>query len=269
MAEVCFRGGNRNDATAAYRVFLENQGRHIGRIYKADPQVFDSMPKFEAAIKEQPIHMAVMESWQFLAMDIHQQMRPFFTIMENGQVGRRYLILMRRDSGLTTLADLRGKSILEIDVANAYVGKAWLDTLLMSEGLGIREKFFGSVEMVSKPTAAVLPVFFGKTPACVVDQPSFDVMKELNPQVGEQLQVLAVSDKFSDVVICLREDGWITDKDKSDTIESLNDLHLDPIGQQICTLFKIDRMVPFQDSQLDTIRKLQTTYESLRKENAR
>ena len=121
---------------------------------------------------------------------------------------------------------------------------------------------------MTKPTAAVLPVFFGKKPACVVDDGSFDLMKELNPQVGQILQVVAISDTLADVVVCLREEHWSSDKLKADTITALNELHMDPAGKQICTLFKIDRMVPFQDSQLDTIRKLRTTYESLRKENA-
>ena len=52
-------------------------------------------------------------------------------------------------------------------------------------------------------------------------------------------------------------------EDRADTIHSLSELHLDPAGRQICTLFKIDRMVPFEDSQLDTLRKLRATYELL------
>ena len=94
-------------------------------------------------------------------------------------------------------------------------------------------------------------------------------MKELNPQVGQALEAVAVSETFADVVICLREDGWITAKNKADTIQSLNELHLDPVGQQICNLFKIDRMVPFEEAQLDTMRNLRKTYESLRKEVTR
>jgi hypothetical protein len=130
-------------------VFLENQGRRIGKIYQADPRVFDDRPSFEAAIQQQPMHMAVMDAWQFLTMDIHRQMKPFFTVMANGKVGRRYLVLTRRDSGLRTLRSLRGKSLLQISAASASVGRAWLDTLLLSEGLGTQETFFGSVEVVS------------------------------------------------------------------------------------------------------------------------
>lgn len=266
IAQVCFLGVNRNDAIAAYKAFLETRGRLRGETYIADPQVFDETPGLEAAIQQQPIHMAVMEAWQFLTMDVHRQMKPFFTVMVNGRVGRKYMVLTRRDSGLGTLRSLRGKSIIQTGTARANVGKCWLDTLLLSEGLEAQEKFFDSVEVVDKPTAALLPVFFGKRPACVVDEPSFQVMNELNPQLGQRLQTVAVSDAFADVVICFREDGWRSEQDKTDTIKSLNELHVDPVGQQICTLFKIDRVVPFQEAQLETTRKLRTTHASLQQE---
>jgi phosphonate transport system substrate-binding protein len=266
MAKVCFRNVNRNDAIAAYKVFLENAGRRFGNIYTAAAEVYDDTPGYEAAIQRQPMNVAVMDPWQYLTMNIHAQMKPFFTIMENGKVGRKYLVLTRRDSGLTNLAALRGKDIMELESVCAGVGKAWFDILLLSEKLGAPETFFGKMEVVPKPTAAVLPVFFGKKPACVVDEASFEMMKELNPQVGQMLQVLASSEIFADVLVCLREERWTSPKLKADTITALNELNQDAAGQQICTLFRIDRMVPFEDTQIETVRKLRATYESLQKE---
>ena len=207
MAGVCFLDVNRNDATAAYKVYLEGQGRRMGKVYQADPRIYDDTSSFEAAIQQQPLQMAVMEAWQFLTMDIHRQMKPVFSVMVNGKVGRKYLVLTRRDSGLSTLRSLGGRTILQSSVAAGLVGKTWLDTLLLSEDLESQERFFESVKVVTKPTAAVLPVFFGQIPACVVDEPCFEVMNELNPQVGRALQVIASSDPFADVVLCLREDG--------------------------------------------------------------
>ena len=268
MAKVCFRNVNRNDAIAAYKVFLESAGRRFGNIYTAAAEVYDDTPSFEAAIQRQPMNVAVMDPWQYLTMNIHAQTKPYFTVVENGKVGRKYLVLVRRDAGLDTLASLRGKEILQLEFVSAGVGKIWFDTLLLSAKLGAPETFFGKLEVVPKPTAAVLPVFFGKKSACVVDEASFDLMKELNPQVGLALQVLARSDTLADVLVCLREEHWQSAKFKADTITALDELNQDPAGQQICTLFRIDRMVPFKDSQLDTVRQLRTTYESLQKEDS-
>lgn len=268
LASVCFRDVNRNDAVASYRLFLEGNGRRIGKQYHADVEVFDETKPFEEAIQNEQMHIAVIGAWQFLTMDISKEMKPYFAVMANGKVGRRYLVLTRRDSAFRTLRSLQGQIILQLDTANSNTGKVWLDTELMSEGLGTQKAFFGGAETVSKPTAAILPVFFGKQPACVVDEPSFDLMKELNPQVGQTLQIVAASDPLADVVICLRNNGWQSDQDKLDTIQAMNGLHLQPSGQQVCTLFKIDRIVPFQESQLETLRKLRIIYESLRAKGA-
>jgi len=263
MAKVCFRNVNRNDATAAYRLLLESQGKRLGMDCRADPRIYDDTASFEAAIQKTPMQMAVMDAWQFLTMDIHQKMKPFFTVMEHGKVGRKYLVLTRRDSEIRMLGDLRGKGIIQTEVARAQICKAWLDTLLLAEGWGPQEEFFGNLKTVGKASAAVLPVFFGQSPACVIDQSSFEVLKELNPQLGKMLRVLAISDPFADVFICLSETGWRRQSDKANTIQSLRDLHVDTVGKQVCLLFKIDRMVPFEDRQLDTVRKLRATYKAL------
>ena len=268
MANICFRNVNRNDAVAAYRVFLESAGHRFGNIYRADPVVYDDTPTFEADIHRKPMNVAVISSWQFLTMDIHAQMKPFFSIVENGRAGRKYLLLTRRDSGLTNLPTLRGKDLIELEFVSQGVGQVWLDTVLLAEKLGAPEKFFSNIEVAAKPTATVLPVFFGKKSVCVVDEGSFDLMKELNPQVGQMLQVVASSDTLADVVVCLREEHWSSAKFKADTITALKELDQDPAGRQICTLFKIDRMVPFEDAQLDTLRKLRTKYAALQIKDA-
>jgi phosphonate transport system substrate-binding protein len=268
MAKVCFLNVNRNDATAAYKVFLEKAARRFGNSYTVAAELYDDSPSFEAAIQREPMNVAVIDPWQFLTMDIHSQMKPCFTVVENGKVGRKYLVLTRRDSGLTNLMSLRGKDILELDFVSAGVGRIWFDTLLLATKLGAPETFFGSTEVVSKPAAAILPVFFGKKSACVVDESSFDLMKELNPQVGQMLQVMAVSDNYADVVLCLRKDRWSSAKLKADTITALKELNQDLAGQQVCTLFKIDRMVPLEESQLDTLRTLQATYTALQNAGA-
>ena len=83
------------------------------------------------------MNVIIVDTWQFLTMNVHQQLKPFFTIAENGKLGRKYVVLTRRDSGLTNLAVLRGKDILQLEYVRSGVGKVWFDTLLLSEKLGI------------------------------------------------------------------------------------------------------------------------------------
>jgi len=269
ITRTAFRNINPNDAAAAYTVVLETIGRRHGRQFKATTQIFDDPGAFEATIRGGSLHISVVGAWDYLSMHIDDVAKPSFVVAENGQVGRRYLVLTRRDSGLNALPDLRGKSIVKLDYAAVGAALHWLDTLLAAGRLGPQERFFGNVEVVGKPSAAVLPVFFGKKSACVVDESSFKIMKELNPQVGLALQVVAISEKFADVLICVREHGWPSDALRAETIQALADLPRDPGGRQILTLFKIDQLVPFRDEYLDNIRQLRATYAKLTSEDER
>jgi phosphonate transport system substrate-binding protein len=269
ITHAAFRNINPNDAAAAYMAVLETIGRHHGRHFKATTQIFDDPRVFEAAIRGGSFNLSVVGAWDYLSMHIDDVAKPTFVVTENGQIGRRYLVLTRRDSGLNALSDLRGKGIIKLDYAAVGAALRWIDTLLAAGRLGSQERFFGGIEVVSKPSAAVLSVFFGKKSACVVDESSFKIMKELNPQVGLTLQVVASSENFADVVICVGNSGWPSEAVKAETIQALADLAQDPGGRQVLTLFKIDQMVPFREEYLDTIRQLQAVYAKLAQEDER
>jgi ABC-type phosphate/phosphonate transport system substrate-binding protein len=174
-----------------------------------------------------------------------------------------YLLLAQRASGLKSFADLRGKSVAVLESVDAYLSVKWMETVLLEEKLGRPETFFGRVERVTKPSSAVLPVFFGKHQACVVDRPAFDIMKELNPQVGERLQPVVVSEPLLGAVICLSKSGWMSARQKEDTRQGLADLNTGLAGQQILTLFRVRKMAPFKPEYLESIRKLKTTHDRL------
>jgi len=147
-------------------------------------------------------------------------------------------------------------------------GAAELDEDLTPVALnvGFIRSCFLNVNFVGKPALAVLPVFFGKRPACLMDEFSFGLMGELNPQVGEELQSIATSEAFVDNVVCVGDRGWPTETVRRDILETLGGLHNDPVGRQILILFKVGRMVPFEATQLATVQALRAKYERLRKE---
>jgi hypothetical protein len=99
-----------------------------------------------------------------------------------------------------------------------------------------------------------------------VDHFAFDLMRELNPQVGHELQVVASSEPYVENVLCLSDTGWPSDKAKADIAGVLADLHLEPAGQQILTLFKVGQLIPFQEAQLETVRQLRARYDQLSEE---
>jgi ABC-type phosphate/phosphonate transport system substrate-binding protein len=87
----------------------------------------------------------------------------------------------------------------------------------------------------------VLKVFFRQTDAGLVNRRGFDLMKELNPQVGEQLKVLAASPPLVPTVFCFRSDFKPAVKDH--LLDEITKLHTTPAGQQMLTIFQSERII--------------------------
>jgi phosphonate transport system substrate-binding protein len=49
-------------------------------------------------------------------------------------------------------------------------------------------------------------------------------------------------------------------------LAELGELHLEPAGRQILSLFKINQLLPFQEAHLATVRELWSSYTRLQKE---
>jgi phosphonate transport system substrate-binding protein len=260
-----FRDVNQSDATAAFRVFAQTAARKRGYKLETDMRFFDSPAAFEAEIKKGGINLAIVDSWNYLGMDIQVEMEPVFVHLQQGTIFRTYLLLTRRGSGLTNLADLRNKDLLVLDGKGGDLSRAWLDHLLLASRLGSKEAFFGKLEPVAKPAAAVLPVFFGTKPACLANRAAFQIMCELNPQVGNNLVVVAVSEPYLENITCISRSGWPSQHDRQELIKAIAEFHLDANGRQILELFELDQMVPFQESYMDTARKLKASFASLGK----
>lgn len=259
LSRSCFPNVSLNDATAAYRVFLQNIGHSRGYVVTPKLAIYEDTPQFAAAIQQGFLHLAAMDAWQFLELEKLPGIRPFFVPSVNGKVGRSYVVIARRDGTVRTIADLPGREVIRLDSVSNGVCDRWLESLLPIDPNHPAADFFASLERAAKPTAAVLPVFFGRKAACIVDAGSFELMKELNPQVGQALEVIATSAVFVDAVICLGEQTWDSPEAKTDTIDALGNLAADAAGRQVLTLFRISGLVPFQEEHLATVRALYRT----------
>lgn len=252
-----FRNVNPNDAEAAFRVFAQTVGRKQGYDLDTSTRMFESTAACEAEVKKGGLTLIVLDAMEYLGMDV-PDMEPVYVHDEQGVVLKDYLLLTRRGSGLNALADLRGGDIVVLASKSGNVLMAWLEVLLLEKGLGTPEDFFKKVDVVTKPSTTVLPVFFGKKAACVVDRLSFQTMVELNPQIGSNLEPLAVSEPYLDSITCVTRTGYSSARAREDFMRSLRDLHLEPTGRQILTLFKVDRLVPFKEEYLAGVRNLRS-----------
>lgn len=259
-----FLGINEADAQAAFKAFVITSARKRGYDLQVSSTVYDDAKSMEAAIKAGVLDLFVVESWTYLGMNISAEGTPHFTSVQEDGLGKAEILLVRSNSLIHSIPDLRGMRLVEYAAANALLGRHWLETVLLEQKLGNCENFFGTIESVTRPSAAVLPVFFGKKDACVVDRASFDILKEMNPQLGRELCILAASEPLIHAVTCLKNSGWSSPRFKQDLIEAVLELRADAAGQQILLVFKTPRIVAFREEHLQSLRELFSRHQRLR-----
>jgi phosphonate transport system substrate-binding protein len=159
---------------------------------------------------------------------------------EAGKITVQYILLVRQDSKIESLADLRGRTLTFHRNPRLSLAQMWLDMLLAQEGYPSCSAFAGTIKQSSKLSDVVLPVFFHATDACVVTRSGFDTMVELNPQVGRQLKVIATSMELVPFVLAFRADYESSFKDQ--LLAAFRDLHRTPAGLQILNIFHGDKL---------------------------
>ena len=266
FTESAFLGVNQADLAAGYKVLAQMVGERRGYEIVSEVRAFKDADDIETLLFDETVRVVVMSSWVFLDIDTRGLTPMFIGSLETG-LGRSYVLLARRDREWNTLADLRGTDLVVFELANASLGRYWIEVLVEESGLGGAGDFFAHRQYVHRPSSAVLPVFFGNKQACVVDREGFELMKEMNPQLGRELQVIAESDVLVDTVMCLRNDSWPEGGFRGDLIQTLGELHRETAGAQILTLFKTDQLVPFREEYLANTRALRAAHDRLRERN--
>lgn len=268
MSNFAFRDVNLNDATAAYGLFVKNLARTHDFEAVVQTELFSDATTFQRALRRETnaLQICSIPAWDYLAMDPPADLHPRFVALRNGRSGRRYIVLTKRDRGCDQLADLRGRAITQLEFTTSGAAAAWLLTTLHDAGLPAPAACFGTITPAARALNTILPVFFDQQAACVVDEPSFELMRELNPQVGTSLQVIARSEPFVDIVMCISDRGWPTPNQKAAMLAAIPQLGDSPTGRQVLTLFKVDALVPFADRDLDTLRALRLRWTALRQD---
>lgn len=256
-----FDGVNPNDARVAMKVWFDIIGQQKGYILQSKIDIVDSLTEIRQRFEKHSVDLALLGITDYLELESSGLLMPFGTEARNAQGEELYsfVLLVNSSSSANTIASLRGKTILVGVRGSAKTGAAWLDILLSAEKLGRAASFFASVRASDKPQACILPLFFGTVDACVVDEVSLNLAKEMNPQLG-RLKVLARSRPIIESVLAFPAEASPYQKEMIDGILTL---HQDPRGRQLLMVFKTDRIVRVQLAALDSVRQLWSDYNKL------
>lgn len=254
---------NEQDALTAMRLLATEIGVRYG--YEVRPSIFfvDDYAQLASEARAGRIQLAFVSAWDFVALGLDRVLDARFVSVSTGRTAQASLLLVRADHPFRHLADLHERHIRVLHNGASALGSPWLDSELLAGRFGSAASFFSSCELVEKPSAAVLQVFFGRIDACVVDENAYQVMVELNPAVARELTPIARSEAFSNALVCFGREPWEHPRLPADLERGVLELATTPAGRQALALFKLDRLDPCPSEQLDSVRALHRRWAEL------
>ena len=254
------------DARAATRVSADALIRRAGLLGTSEVVIPEDLDALEETAKLGQIDILTLTISEYVQMADKIPLTPALTAVRGEDYREHYVLIAHRDHGAAELQDFRGTRLMTAADLGGSVPIVWLNALLLRNGLPRSNHFFGQVTSARKTIRAVLPVFFRQADLCLVPRTILETVSELNPQIGRELRLVAVSPGFSYGVVCF-SDGL--PRELRDTIrEALLNMHVNPEGQQLLTLFYVDQLIPYEPSHLKSVLDLFEEYERLRKEPA-
>lgn len=238
-----FQDVSNSDIKAAVSVLIQKVAwQHFG---KGESHFYETLSDMATDLKNRKIEVFATPVEEFMELRKHLPIEPLLITASNNGTETDLLLLVRKDSGIRTFRDLRGRSVV-MPMRNPRcldMYTAWLETMVMEEGSNGINIFFSSVKETRTAAKAVMPVFFRQADACVVSRQVLDLTSELNPQINRELTVISRRDNLSQGVISV--DRRISEENKEKLRQAFMTLHQTPEGQQLLMLFKVRKLVPF------------------------
>lgn len=252
---------NEKDVRGAVKVWAQIVARERDLPVDPEVQVLDSRG-ISNAFRADELAMAAVLTEEFLTLREWVPVDRAFVGVTGRRSTENYLVAVHRDSGLTNLASLKGRSLLVFESRATSLAGAWLDLAFEGAGLPFPETYLGWVRSKAKFSAAVLPVFFRSADACLLTRRGFELQNELNPEIGRNLRVVAESSPYEPLALFLRAGFSPAVRDR--VVRALTELDRSPAGRQMLSVFRFDRLAVAEDATFRTESQLLATRGRLR-----
>ncbi len=161
------------------------------------------------------------------------------------------LIVVRKDSGLKRIEDLKGKSFAYVDI-NTSAGYVYPRALIKSLGYN-PDEFFREVKFAGRHDAAFLAVYHRQVDAGAAKNLVFQQIAKDNPDFKKSMLVLAESKGFPEKPIVARADFDPALREKIKQV--LLNMDKDPEAKEVLETIKADRFIETSISSFAEVEK--------------
>ncbi|MCG8551467.1 MAG: phosphate/phosphite/phosphonate ABC transporter substrate-binding protein [Desulfobacterales bacterium] len=235
-------GVNENDALAVIKVWATELMVSENYFVNVRPKIYGDAGEMKTALQQNLVDFICFNTNEFFDFAHLLDQEKFVFPVYEGSMTEGYLLVIRKNSPIETLEDLKGRSLIFSKNARTALSFIWLDVELARAGLPVTEHFFNRVKPAGKVSDALLPIFFGKEDACLVTRRGFGIMAELNPQISHQLKFLAASKGYIPGFLAFRKN--YRSKIKEVILNRIGLWGQTFAGHQILTIFQTDGLVP-------------------------
>jgi phosphonate transport system substrate-binding protein len=239
------------DAQVALDLWARQIVSGVAHPIQARGAVLDTMELVAAATARGELDVIGLSSLEYLRWRERLPVDPVLTGSREREPTDEHWLMVRRDSGVTTLGALAGKRLLLPAGDLGILSRTWLDAELAKEHQRDSARFFGEIRTASKLSQTLLPVFFRQADAAVITRGGYSSLQEMNPQLGRDLVAIAVSPKLLPTVVCFHRQ-----MDESlRAVVTAGSLGLgdSAAGRQILLLFKVKQVLRFEPAHLDGV----------------
>jgi len=259
FSDELFSVANRNDVVGALKLWTEILSCLTTLNLNSKVEIISSQSEIRRRVHENSVDIVVLDNADFLELSDAG-------LIDGAAVGSRdglpfavpYLLLVNQQ--IDSLNQLRGQRGIYHLHTGAAASLAFATALLAESHLGSTGTFFASFESTTKPANCILPLFFAKIQACVIDGHDWDLLKELNPQLGRTLKILAQSEPILDGIVAFTK---VPMPYRERILASLLQMHKDPLGNQIISALRSGPLIPYRPEFLDSTRAFWKRYERI------
>ncbi len=258
---------DQRDAQATLELLTGRISRNLGLNTTPRVTIFPDMKRLMEAVRRDELEVISIPSIDYLRLRDRGMLLPVFVPMHVDGTGLHFLLITRADSGIRSLADLRGKTVLAISSSKLEVGHVWLENLLLKEAKESPASFFRQFKETAKLSQAIMGVFFRQADAALVTRAGLDSAKLLNPQIERQLRVIAESNELSDSITCFPAKS--SEKMRRALLNAVLKITDDPSGKQLLTILQSSGITLFKPSHFAGLEELLREESRLRAKLAR
>ena len=217
--------------------------------------IYPDMEAFKTGLDTGKINFGIGSNIDYLHLKKEKDITPLVKGYKGGVSTYKAVILVRNDSGINSVDDLKGKKFAFSSQESAH-GYLYPSLLVKNTYNKSLDEFFGEIIKTQKDCDNILSVYYKKADVASVPTPSFDLMATLKPLLKRKLKVIATSKPY-----CYSPVFYYRKNIKNQsTIDTFNNavlnMHMDPDGSQVLMLMKLSKLVPAVDADYDNLRNL-------------